>query len=432
MKSVVHPVMPSGSPSSVRQLLLQRMREFRVDRWQGEWKGRHIMRGKSPGPQSVSLVSNDYLSLANHPDIVAAQVAALQSTEASVLMSGVFLHGETPQSRLENEFAGWTGMPEAILSQSGYAANVGLLQAIAGPEVPVYIDMHAHASLWEGITSADAQARPWRHNDALYLRRLLERHGAGVVCVDSVYSTSGSVCHLSEIIALAREFDCLVVVDESHSLGTHGPQGAGMVAALGLQDQVDFITASLAKAFAGRAGLVLAHKGFSDYFWFTARPAIFSSCLLPHDIAAMGKTLEIVRKDDWRRTALHKNAYFLRSALDDLGYNVSESQSQIIALESGTEYNTLLMREALESVGIFGSVFCAPATAKKRALIRFSVNAGLTLSDMELIVDGCARVREKVNLRDWPSTRRKLNSMQSQAPSEQTQAVNLRKIRSIA
>ena len=399
---------------SIQRKLKERMDAFRVDRWQKEWKGRHIMRGKSPTSTSVSLISNDYLAIANHPEIIRAQIAALQSTSDSVLMSGVFLHGETPQQNLERRFATWTGMPEAILSQSGYAANVGLLQAIAAPGVPVYIDMHAHASLWEGIQSAGAEARPWRHNDVVHLRRQIAAHGPGIVCVDSVYSTNGSVCHLAPTVELAKSMGCIVIVDESHSLGTHGPSGAGMVADLGLADKVDFITASLAKAFAGRAGLVLCPSGFSDYFWFTARPAIFSSCLLPHEIAALDKTLDVVIRDDWRREALHRNADTVRRGLSDLGYNVESSGSQIIALEAGLEYDTLLLREALERQDIFGSVFCAPATPKKRSLLRLSINAGMTLDQIGALLQGCEAIRESVNMWAWPSTRR-LTAMQSPA-----------------
>jgi CAI-1 autoinducer synthase len=386
--------------------LNRRMDEFRIDRWQKEWHGKHIMRGKSPSKKSISMISNDYLAIANHPEIVDAQIDSLKRTSDSVLMSGVFLHGETPQKNLESRFASWIGMPEAILSQSGYAANVGLLQSIAGPGVPVYIDMHAHASLWEGVQSAAADAHPWRHNDVAHLRRQINAHGPGVVCVDSVYSTNGSVCRLTEVVALAKSMGCMVIVDESHSLGTHGPDGAGMVVAHGLLEQVDFITASLAKAFAGRAGLILCPQGFSDYFWFTARPAIFSSCLLPHEISALDKTLDVIIRDEWRRQSLRSNSDIIRRGLTEIGYNVSASQSQIIALEAGQEYDTLKLREALESNDIFGSVFCAPATPKKRSLVRLSVNAAMTMEDIGRVLKGCEEIRDQVAMHDWASTRR--------------------------
>src|SRR5690606_28136656 len=133
----------------------------------------------------------------NH-EIRQAQIDVLQDGEGSVLMSGVFLQGDNVQKRLEKRFASWIGYESSVICQSGYAANVGLIQSLARKDVPVYIDMNAHASLWEGIHSAQAVARPFRHNDIDHLRRQLQRYGEGVLCVDSVYSTTGSVCMLED------------------------------------------------------------------------------------------------------------------------------------------------------------------------------------------------------------------------------------------
>ena len=407
MLAPIKPAVQRHRPDFWPAFLQHRMDAFYVTRWREEWGGKHIMRGPSPGKSDIQLVSNDYLAIANHPDIVRAQIEKLANTGDSVLMSGVFLDDSAPQHRLEKRLAEWAGYPEAILSQSGYAANVGLIQAVAEAGVPVYMDMRAHASLWEGVHSAGADIRPFRHNDLAHLRRMMKRHGQGLLCVDSVYSTMGSVCCLEEVVAVAEEFGCLILVDESHSLGTHGPHGSGLVAELGLTDRVHFMTASLAKAFAARSGVIFCRKDFADYFWFTARPAIFSSCLLPHEIAALDATLSVVIRDDWRRDRLHENANRLRHGLDLLGYNVSDSQSQIIALEAGLEKDTLLLREALEQEGVFGSVFCAPATAKKRSLLRLSVNAGLTREEIDRVLEACAAVRHRVGMWDWPSTRRK-------------------------
>ena len=406
MKSNLHHLSDKGN---IRYpgFLQGRMDQFYLQRWGQLWGGEHIMRGRQPGLNSVQLISNDYLSVTGHPEITAAQMQALDHAAESVLMSGIFLHGENPQQQLEEKFADYTGMPAAVLSQSGYAANVGLIQAIAGKGVPVYIDMIAHASLWEGIHSAGADARPFRHNDIAHLERQLAEYGPGVLCVDSVYSTIGSLCPLQEMIRVARNHGCLIVVDESHSLGVFGENGAGLVNALKLEGEVDFITASLAKAFAGRAGIILCPEDFVDYFWFTARPAIFSSCMLPHEIAGLDATLEVIRRDDWRRTAVHRNAELLRSGLDALGYNVDASQSQIIGIEAGEEWRTQCLRKALEEKDVFGSVFCAPATGAKRSLIRLSVNAALTDRQIDKILNAFSEIRASVRMEQWASTRRK-------------------------
>lgn len=386
--------------------LTDRVEAYYRERVEKTWNGGHIMRGRLPSADSVLLQSNDYLSIAQHPSILNAQAEALKRAGNGLLMSAVFLQGDQPQLRLEAEFARYLGSETTVLCQSGWCANVGLIQAIADASVPIYVDMLAHMSLHQGILSAGATARPFRHNDVDHLERQIRRHGQGIVVVDSVYSTTGSVTPLAEIVEIGRRYGCVLVVDESHSLGTHGPEGAGLVAACGLTEQVHFRTASLAKAFAGRAGLITCSRRFAEYFRCTARPAIFSSTLLPHEVAGLQAALRVIRREDWRRQRLHCNANYLRDELNRLGYNL-ESKSQIISLESGLEPRTIVLRDALESRGIFGSVFCAPATTANRSLMRFSVNATLSSAQLQRIVEACAVIREEVDLASWASTRRK-------------------------
>lgn len=386
--------------------------DLRVDRYYHErvrdaWQGGHIMRGRIPGADALHLSSNDYLSLAQHPDILKAMADSILRDGNGLLMSGIFLHGDDcPQLALERRLAHFMQAESGVLCQSGYAANTGLIQAIADDGTPVYADMMAHMSLWEGVRAAGATAVPFHHNDPEHLERQVLRHGPGIVVVDAIYSTSGNICPLAEIAAICEAQGCIFVVDESHSLGTHGPDGAGLVAELGLADRVHFRTASLAKAFAGRAGFITCPERFNEYFKFESNPAIFSSTLLPHEVAGLAATLEVVRREGWRRERLHANAAWLRTALEGLGYNLNDSRAQIVSLEPGPEQQTIVLRDALESRGIFGSIFCAPATPKNRSLMRFSVNAGLGAAQLERLADVCREIRDEVDLANWPSTRR--------------------------
>lgn len=375
----------------------------RGETWQ---EGSHIMRGGKPGPGAVLMVSNDYLDLADQPAIRQAQIDALEASDNTMVMSAVYLHGDSPQDSFEKKMAEWMAMESALVCQSGYAANVGLIQAIGGSGKPVYIDMMAHASLWQGIQAAGLQAKPFRHNSASHLASLIKRNGPGIVAIDSVYSTNGSVAPVQEIVDLAHRAGCVMIVDESHSLGTHGWQGSGMVAGLGLQDKVHFVTASLAKAFAGRAGLIACSRRLREFIKYHSFPAIFSSALLPPDIAALDKTLDLIKAADEQRRRLFENTEYLRSHLAGLGYNVDISKAQIIALEAGPEHRTIVLRDALEANGVFGSVFCAPATAANRSLIRLSMNAGLTRGELDHVIKVCRDIRDEVDLANWPSTRR--------------------------
>ena len=384
----------------------RRMDEHYVTRVQQLLGGEHMHVWNPARAGAVMLAGNDYLCIANQGELLQAQARCLSSNHGGTLMSSVFLQEGSTQHRLEAKMAAFMGAEDGVLAQSGWAANVGLLQTIAEPGVPVYLDMMAHASLWEGVQSAQATGVPFLHNDASHLARQVAKHGAGVIVVDALYSTNGSIAPLREIVDIAEHSGSILVVDESHSLGTHGPRGAGIVVAMGLQDRVHFRTASLAKAFAGRAGFLTCSSHFKGYFLSASRPAIFSSCLLEHELAWFDAALDFIANADARRAALHRISGEVRQGLRELGYNVDDGTEQIIALEAGPEPKTLVLRKALEKRDIYGAVFCAPATAKNRSLVRLTLNANLTASDVARLLDACADMRDEVDLESWSSTRR--------------------------
>lgn len=336
------------------------------------------------------LTCSDYLALAEHPVITDAMIASLRAADGAAQVSGLCLPDDHPQVVLGEGFARHMGAAAGVLCPSGWVANTGLLQVAAGPDVPVYLDVLAHMSLWEGARAAGAEMAYFRHNDLDHLRRRIEVGGSGVIAVDAVYSTDGSVCPLPALVELAEEYDCMLVVDESHSLGTHGEHGEGLVAALGLTGRVDFRTASLAKALPGRAGLIACDRpGFADYFVHTALPAVFSSTLLPHDVAGLAAALRVVRKEGWRRERLRAVTSRLRDGLAGLGYRLVESGSQIIALETGSEADATLLRDALLERDIFSAALFPPTASVGRTLVRLSAHAALSDDDVDRILTAC-------------------------------------------
>jgi CAI-1 autoinducer synthase len=383
-----------------------RMDAHHVTRIEQLMGGEHVHVWKRPGPGAIMLAGNDYLCLASEPSLIAAQARTMLGHGGQALMSAVYLQAGSQQHRLEDKFADFLSAEQTVLAQSGWAANVGLMQSIAGPGVPVYLDIMAHASLWDGVQLGGGKTVPFLHNNMDHLRRQLDKHGAGVIVVDALYSTDGSLAPLHEVVALAESTGSVLVVDESHSLGTHGPRGAGLVIAAGLEERVHFRTASLAKAFAGRAGIITCSNRFKGYFLSESRPAIFSSCLLNHELAWFDAAIDFVEQADARRAALRRVTDEVRTGLGRLGYCVSEGSEQIIALEVGTEPRTLVLRKALENRGIHGAVFCAPATPKNRALVRLTLNSGLGKREIGKLLDACADMREEVDLENWTSTLR--------------------------
>jgi CAI-1 autoinducer synthase len=396
---------PLGNPSLGTQLTQRIARDF-TPRWDQQWGGKFMLHGKPPGSNAIRLDGNDYLSVTGHPRIVQAQVDTLRKAQEFVVQSGVFHLNQHPTRALELALAHWVGKDDGFICQSGYAANVGLLQAIADAQTPVYLDSLAHASLWEGAHAARAPAHAFRHNDPAHLARMIAKNGPGIVVVDSVYSTTGALCPLVEIVEVAEQYGCMILVDESHSLGTHGPQGAGLCAALGLSERVHFITASLAKAFAGRAGFFTAPAHMRYYISCTSFPNIFSSSLLPHEVAGLAATLEVICQSDDARSRLQAHTTRLRASLSDLGYPIHQGSQQIIALEVGMECDTMVLRDRLEERDVFSAMFCAPATSSKRAMMRLTLNAGLMDSELDHVEAVAREIAPLVKPWDWPIARR--------------------------
>jgi CAI-1 autoinducer synthase len=379
--------------------------EFK-SRWENEWGRKFVTHGRAPGPDAVHLDGNDYLAVTGHPAIVQAQLDVLRHNQQFVVQSGVFQLDGSPASRFEKALAEWLGKEGGLLCQSGYTANLGLIQVIANADTPAYVDSLAHMSLWEGVRAANAPAHAFRHNDPEHLDRMAARHGPGLVIVDSVYSTTGALCPLAEIVDIAERHGCMILVDESHSLGTHGPQGRGLCAELGLTHRVHFITASLAKSFAGRAGYFTLPHELRPYLMCHSYPSIFSSCLLPHEVAGLHATLGVICDSDGAREKLRRNTKRMRGSLADMGYPIQQGTEQIISLEAGAEIDTLALRDALEERGVFGAVFCAPATARNRSMVRLTLNAALTDAEMSHVESVAAEVARICKPWDWPVARR--------------------------
>lgn len=388
--------------------LENRLDRFYSDTIEPRKNKKHLVLGRQFDSNSINLFNNDYLAIGNHPDISDAQIKTLKQQGNGIVMSGVFMQGICPKQNFENLIADYVSYESAILCQSGYVANVGLVQAIASENIPVYVDFSAHASLWEGVRSSGAKAVAFNHNSCEHLERMIKKNGQGVILIDALYSVDGSIAPLKEIVEISEKYECILIVDESHSLGVFGPNGSGLVKEMGLSTRVPFITASLAKTFAGRAGIIFCSKRFAGYFPYISYPAIFSSVLLNHEIDGLIATLSLIKKFDDRRARLKEVSRVLRERLNLLGYSLA-SESQIISIESGLEHDTEILRDELEENKIFGAVFCSPATPKNRSVIRLSLNSSLSDDEINYVISVFEKIKDKVGMQKWRSTRKKLS-----------------------
>ena len=388
--------------SSQRDLLDEVINAYHQGRMIADWEGSHLLKGKKPHPDDFTFTSNDYLAISNHPHLINCQIKALKNFGNGLLQSSVFQQAEDYQLKLEQRFSQFLGVEDCLLSQSGWNANTGLIQTIANHQTPVYIDIHAHMSLWQGIRLARAKAIPFQHNSPRALIQRLERYGSGIIVVDSIYSTLGSIAPLKEYCRLAKQYNCILIVDESHSLGTHGANGKGLLETLNLVNEVDFITASLAKAFSSRAGIIFSNHKAIECLRYSLYPSIFSSALLPQDLACLEASLDLIEHEQWRRNKLHANHHYLRKKLLELDLYLANSQSQIIPLLCGSETNAKLLRDYLEDKKIFGSVFCWPATSKNGTLIRLSINSNHEIETLDYLASILSTLKQKLKNLNFP------------------------------
>ena len=375
----------------------------RIDNHFEQYPKGHVVNGRPPRASDIFLSGNDYLAIGKDQRILHRQIESLAKRHEDIFMSGVYTQYLDGQLRLERDYAAWLGAEATVLCQSGFAANEGLLQATTGPDIPTYLDMFAHASIWQGAAVSGAPTYAFRHNDPEHLRRQIAKHGPGVVAVESIYSTIGDFCPLLDILDVCEESGSMLIVDESHSIGVIGLQGEGLVSHLGLAGRVHFRVFSLSKAMVGRGGVVVGPTRFAEYFRYESALSVFSSAVLPNEVARFEATLSVVRSEARRRARIAGLSARLRSGLLQLGYDVSRSESQIIPLIAGPVNETARLRDTLEGNGIIGAVFCAPATPRNRSLVRLCVHNDLKNSDIDHILEVCLRIRDEIRPDRWPA-----------------------------
>lgn len=368
----------------IPDFLNKRIHERFQHRFNTEWGGVNLFQINPKNDNDVILCSNDYLCLCDEEKL---HFSNKRDRTGEKIMSSVLLNNTSYQAKVERAFSEFFGSEDSIMCQSGYAANIGLIQAIANENTPVYIDVLAHMSLHNGVRLAGATSHPFAHNSAESAKRKIDRYGPGVIVVDTVYSSNGSMCPLADFVVLAEKTGCVLVVDESHSAGTHGPQGRGIVYELGLTEKVDFVTASLAKTFAGRGGLITCPTLFKDYFQLESHPSLFSSSVMDYDLKWFMDAIEYIKSADQKRERLHSHSRYIRTTLEHLGYDVSGGSEQIISLEIGSEKDVMSLKKHLEGNGILATIFCYPATTKNKGKVRLTANANLSDQALERIAN---------------------------------------------
>ncbi|MUT67955.1 8-amino-7-oxononanoate synthase [Paenibacillus sp. NEAU-GSW1] len=326
----------------------------------------------------LNLSSNDYLGLAGHPAIAEAMRESLLTEGAGAGASRLVTGNRQPYRNLEESLARWQKCEAALVFANGYMANVGIISALAGREDVVFSDRLNHASIVDGIMLSRAEHARYRHNDMEHLRALLSKHRdkrRKLIVTDAVFSMDGDRARLHELVMLKREFDAILIVDEAHSGGVYGPRGEGLSQELGLEREVDVHIGTFSKAFGVYGAYVCGSGALIRWLINKARPLIYSTALPPSLVTGIGKALELVQTEHWRRERLLEASRFFRSSLREEGFDVGEGDSPIVPLILGDNGAALQFSEALDAKGIAAVAIRPPTVPDGTARIRFSLSA---------------------------------------------------------
>lgn len=342
----------------------------------------------------IDFSSNDYLGLTNHPVLKDAAKRAIESlgtgSAASRLLSGdLEIH-----HRLEEETALLKDKESSIIFNSGYQANLGIINALCSKGDVIFFDRLSHASITDGILLSKAGHFRFRHNDCGHLKFLLEKKRRNFknafIITETVFSMDGDMAPLEDIVKIKERYDCKIMVDEAHATGVFGKNGAGMVEEKNLSGKIDFIMGTFSKALGSFGAYFACSEKVKDYLINTCRSFIYSTALPPSVIAANLSSLKLLKEEPFRRKSLLENAVYLRGTLKQKGFPVRGS-SQIVPLIVGGSEKAVKLSRTLMEKGWWVLPIRQPTVPAGEARLRFSLSYFHAREMLEeLVNDVCA------------------------------------------
>ncbi len=338
-------------------------------------------------PLGINLYSNDYLGLARDPRLKRAALDAVAAADSVGSTGSRLLSGNTRAwEELEADFAEFVGTEAALYFGSGYAANMGLISAIAGRGDVIFSDALNHASLIDGIRLSNATKVIYPHADLSFLQRALHeyRHhsGAKLIVTESIFSMEGDVAPIEQLVELARQYSADVIIDEAHALGVYGPQGRGVCAALAVEHYVFATVHTCGKALASAGAFVCGSRLLKDYLINRARTFIFSTAMPPYMTGQIRAAIELARGAEDSRTHLRAIGTELRRALISAGIGCGATSTQIIPIRVGENEAALSLAASLQNAGFAVRAIRPPTVPAGTSRIRFSLTSSLSVDDV--------------------------------------------------
>jgi len=353
------------------------------------------------GQKVLMLGSNSYLGLTNHPEIK-REVKAAVDKYGSGCAGSRFLNGTLDiHLKLEEELADLVQKEAVVLYSTGFQANLGTVSAMVCRDEYVLADKEDHASIVDGCMLARGQFVRFVHNDMDSLEAQLQRIGeaAGkLIVVDGVFSMSGDIAPLPEILDLAERYGATLMVDDAHAIGVLGEEGSGTSDHFGVTDRVHIIMGTFSKSLASLGGFIASDADTIEYLKHHARALIFSASISPANTAAVRAALRIMRREPERIERLWRNTRLMHEGLQQLGFQTGPFQTPIIPVYCYEVYRALRMAVRLHEEGVFVNPVVPPAVPSNKALIRISLMATHTQDQIEFALEKLAKVGAELDV----------------------------------
>lgn len=354
------------------------------------------------GRRVLNFCANNYLGLANHPDLINAAKKALDEFGFGMASVRFICGTQTIHKELEHTISDFFGTDDTILYTSCFDANGGLFETLLGPEDAVISDSLNHASIIDGIRLCKAQRYRYNNSDMDDLEgQLIKSQNAKIrlIATDGVFSMDGYIAKLNEITALAEKYDAMVLVDDSHATGFVGKTGRGSAEYHNVMSKVDIWTSTLGKALGGASGgFTTGKKAYIDLLRQRSRPYLFSNTLAPAIVAAGIEALKMISNSTELRDKLEKNARYFRSEIANIGFDIKEGEHPIIPIMTYDALTSQKMASSLLDEGIYVIGFFYPVVPKDQARIRVQISAGMSELHLEEALTAFKKVGKKHKL----------------------------------
>ncbi|MCF7930826.1 MAG: glycine C-acetyltransferase [Acholeplasmataceae bacterium] len=357
---------------------------------------------KLNGKPVINLSSNNYLGFANHPRLKNAAKAAIDQYGVGSGAVRTIVGNMTIHEELDRLIARFKHEDAALVFQSGFATNAGVIQAITDEHDLIVSDELNHASIIDGVRLSKASRAVYKHSDMNSLETVLkekrDQYHNVLIITDGVFSMDGDIAKLPEIVKLAKKYKALTYVDDAHGSGVLGRSGRGTVDYYGLHGQVDFIVGTLSKAIGVVGGYVCGSLAMKEWLLHRGRPLLFSTAMMPSAVAAIIEAFHMLEESSEYTDRLWDNARYFKKQLVEFGFDIGKSETPITPIMIGEESVTMEFSKNLLKNGVYVSGIVFPTVPKGKGRIRCMVSALHTKDQLDKAVEIIYKTAKKMNL----------------------------------